>query len=192
MSKNKCGIVKNKKKKVPFNVLSKKGLMAIAISGVMAFSPLMLAGCSNGQDGKNGTNGSTWYSGTEYSPTQGVVGDFFYDTDDFNIYTKTEDGWTLISNIKGPQGEEGEKGQDGITPTITINEDGYWVINGVTTSTKAEGQDGVTPTITINSDGYWVINGVTTSTKAEGQDGVTPTITHQGEEPPLQPHRRPH
>ena len=177
MVKNKNGLEKDKKKKLPFNVLSKKGLAALALAGVMIASPLMLAGCSGeqGPKGNDGTNGSTWYSGTEYSASQGVIGDFFYDTDDFNIYQKTADGWTLISNIKGPQGEDG---QDGITPTITINEDGYWVINGVPTTTKAQGpagengQNGTTPTISINDDGYWVINGDPTDVKAEAINGT--------------------
>ena len=41
---------------------------------------------------------------------------------------------------QGPQGEKGEQGEagkDGITPTISISEDGYWVINGEKTNVKA-------------------------------------------------------
>ena len=57
----------------------------------------------------------------------------------------------------------------GTTPTISINGDGYWVINGEVTSTKATG---TAPTITINGDGYWVINGVATSVRAEAIDGT--------------------
>ena len=56
---------------------------------------------------------------------------------------------------QGPQGEKGEQGEqgipgiqgeagkDGLTPTIEISEDGYWVINGLKTEYKAIGQDGV-------------------------------------------------
>ena len=36
------------------------------------------------------------------------------------------------------------KGEDGATPTIEINEDGYWVINGQATNVKAEGEKGDT------------------------------------------------
>ena len=59
-----------------------------------------------------------------------------------------------------------------MTPTIEISDDGYWVINGIKTDTKAiatdaaNGADGVTPTIEISSDGYWVINGTKTEHKA--------------------------
>ena len=203
MIKNKQSCKKHEKKKTSFQLFSKKRLMGLTIAGVMTASLCTITGCSfiQGSAGKNGSDGATWYSGTEYSEKQGAVGDFFFDTDDFNIYKKTDKGWTLISNIKGPQGEVGETGPqgpagvdgtngmdgtngiDGITPTITINEDGYWVINGIPTDTKAQGQDGangITPTITINEDGYWVINGIPTDTKAQGQDGIngtTPTIS---------------
>ncbi len=53
------------------------------------------------------------------------------------------------------------------SPSVEINEDGFWVINGVVTTTKAQGQDGETPTISISEDGFWVINGVVTETKAQ-------------------------
>lgn len=41
---------------------------------------------------------------------------------------------------QGPQGEQGipgANGVDGVTPTISISEDGYWVINGVKTDFQA-------------------------------------------------------
>lgn len=66
---------------------------------------------------------------------------------------------------------QGAKGEDGKTPEIEINDNGYWVIDGTTTNTKAEGVDGETPTVMINTDGYWVINGVVTNVKAQGKDG---------------------
>ena len=83
---------------------------------------------------------------------------------------------------------------DGDSPSIEINEDGYWVINGEITDVKAQGAQGIqgiqgekgdsgeTPTIEISADGYWVINGEKTSHKAIGTDGsngtngTTPTI----------------
>lgn len=39
----------------------------------------------------------------------------------------------------GPSGAQGEKGEDGRTPTISISEDGYWVIDGVKSTTLAQG-----------------------------------------------------
>ena len=48
----------------------------------------------------------------------------------------------------GKDGEDGEDGEDGLTPTVTISEDGYWVINGEKLTVKAlavDGQNGITP-----------------------------------------------
>ena len=102
---------------------------------------------------------------------------------------------------KGERGEQGVAGKDGKTPTITINAEGYWVINGEVTSFKAtgtdgkngvngkdgkDGKDGQTPAITINEEGYWVINGTVTNVKATGQDGtngVNGTDGKDGETP---------
>jgi len=86
-------------KKLPFNAF-RKGAMTLALAGVMVTAPMMLAGCDNSLDLK----GATFYTGTEYSADKGEVGDFFYDTDDCDIYQKTDAGWTLLSNIKGDTG----------------------------------------------------------------------------------------
>ena len=53
----------------------------------------------------------------------------------------------------------------GQTPVVEIDDDGYWVINGVVTDVLAEGSAKV-PTITVNEDGYLVINDVVTAIKA--------------------------
>lgn len=54
----------------------------------------------------------------------------------------------------GAKGEQGDKGADGVTPTVSINEQGYWVINGEVTTIKAagdNGQNGITPEFKIDS-----------------------------------------
>lgn len=43
---------------------------------------------------------------------------------------------------KGEDGENGKDGKDGKSPTITISDDGYWVINGVKSNVKATGEEG--------------------------------------------------
>jgi predicted CopG family antitoxin len=90
---------------------------------------------------------------------------------------------------EGPMGPEGKPGEDGThgnhgtSTTITISDDGYWVIDGVKTGFKAIGEDGshgTSTTITISDDGYWIIDGEKTGFKAIGEDGshgTTPTIT---------------
>lgn len=62
------------------------------------------------------------------------------------------------------------KGEDGITPTISIDEDGYWIINGENTNIKAKGKDG--SYVTIGNDGNWYIDGVSTGVKAKATDGT--------------------
>ena len=47
------------------------------------------------------------------------------------------------SELQGIPGKDGADGKDGVTPTIEISEDGYWIINGVKTEYKAIGEDGV-------------------------------------------------
>ncbi|MDD4000917.1 MAG: InlB B-repeat-containing protein, partial [Bacilli bacterium] len=75
------------------------------------------------------------------------------------------------------------KGAAGSSPTVEISNDGYWVIDGIKTTTKAvgeNGEDGSSPTVAISEDGYWVIDAVKTSAKAvgeDGKDGSSPKVT---------------
>ncbi|MBQ8761694.1 MAG: hypothetical protein IJZ26_00025, partial [Clostridia bacterium] len=83
--------------------------------------------------------------------------------------------WTELGNIKGGQGEPGEPGTPAVAPTVEINADGYWCVDGESTGVKAKGdngQPGHSPEVTI-VDGYWYIDGETTGVKAEGKDGAT-------------------
>lgn len=88
---------------------------------------------------------------------------------------------TMFASCESLQGTPGKDGVDGVTPTIEISADGYWIINGVKSEYKAigtdgkdgkdgkngtNGKDGVTPAIEISEDGYWIINGVKSNVKA--------------------------
>ncbi len=70
---------------------------------------------------------------------------------------------------KGSDGTNGTNGTNGVSPTIGDN--GNWYIGNEDTGVKAAGTDGKTPTVEINSDGYWVINGTATTVKATGEQG---------------------
>ena len=99
---------------------------------------------------------------------KGEDGDYYLDLTNAKLYgPKTQGAWGEPSlDLKGLPGT------NGITPTIS--EDGYWVINGVKTTTKAQGergQNGRTPVFSI-IDGYWAIDGVKTTTKAQGEQGT--------------------
>ena len=49
-------------------------------------------------------------------------------------------------------GKDGEKGDDGATPTVEIKE-GYWYINGEPTNIPATGENGKTPEFTLDAEG---------------------------------------
>lgn len=111
-------------------------------------------------------------------------------------------GDTGPTGPSGAQGEKGDDGEDGESPTITISDDGYWVINGVKSNVKATGQkgeDGVsiqniektstsgsvdTYTITY-SDGststFKVTNGVDGNQGIQGEKGDTGDKGDSGE-----------
>lgn len=55
---------------------------------------------------------------------------------------KGDTGPTGPSGAQGEKGKDGKDGKDGESPTITISDDGYWVINGVKSNVKATGQKG--------------------------------------------------
>lgn len=77
--------------------------------------------------------------------------------------------------IQGSQGPQGPQGKDGITPTVSINSDGNWVINSKDTGVTAKAD---TVSIEKATDGhqYWAINGNKTSFKVDVEDGSTPEI----------------
>jgi flagellar basal body rod protein FlgG len=77
-------------------------------------------------------------------------------------YSVNSDGHIVVSYSDGTAedlGALGESAANGIE-TITISEDGYYVINGVKTEVYA--LDNI-ETITISEDGYYVVNGIETT-----------------------------
>ncbi|MCR4911927.1 MAG: DUF4988 domain-containing protein, partial [Bacilli bacterium] len=112
---------------------------------------------------------------------------YYSDGSNFTFY--------VINGTNGEMGIQGEKGDDGHTPVITISDEGYWVIDGVSTSkyalglsptiidgwwylgdqplnVKASGDNGHTPNVYINNDGYWEVDGVSTGVFARGSQGL--------------------
>lgn len=111
----------------------KKLVKAIAVLGLTAAMALPLAAC--GEAGKSAYDIAVEHGfvGTEEEWLESLRGP---------QGEKGEQGEQGPQGEKGEQGEQGEAGTPGTTPSITINEDGYWVINGEVTDVKAEGQDG--------------------------------------------------
>lgn len=71
----------------------------------------------------------------------------------------TETNWSTPIQISA---------EDGTTPTVSISTDGYWIINGEKTGTKAQGEK---PTITVGANGNWYVDGKDSGTKAQGEQG---------------------
>ncbi len=179
---------KQKNKSNRFSIL-KKCIVAGSLCFVMAFGCFGLAGCSAGENGKDGKDGSKWFSGIE-TPlnTLGADGDFYLDTDDYILYQRQNGEWVVSMFNFGRPGTNGSNGADGLTPSIAISDDGYWIINGIKTTNKAngadgkDGQNGKSPVISINDDGFWVIDGTLTNVKARGDNGTNGTNGTNGKD----------
>ena len=122
-----------KKRKLIFLMLS-----LICVSALTACNNEHIIGPQGpqGETGERGEDGVSIVS-VDLTSSDGLV----------DIYTITySDGTTsnfIVTNGKnGEQGIQGIPGQDGHTPVITISSDGYWVIDGVKTNTKAQGEQG--------------------------------------------------
>ena len=104
-----------------------------------------------GQNGTNGSNGAPGAAGKDGQdgkslktgagtpdPLLGETGDTYIDTDTWNFYAKTANGWQLLGNIKGANGKDGSNGTNGTdgkdgqtawSNTILPSEHGYVTAN---------------------------------------------------------------
>ncbi len=128
--------------------------MILVISLVLCF----FTACT-GEQGPQGLQGETGAQGApgEKGDT-GAVGNGIAsiaktktegNVDTYTI-TFTDGTSTTFSVTNGEDGADGEQGEDGVTPTIAISADGYWVINGTKTEVKALGVDGTNGSNGIN------------------------------------------
>ena len=93
---------------------------------------------ATGEEGQKGKDGVS-IQNIEKTSTSGSVDTYTITYSDGSTST-----FKVTNGVDGNQGIQGEKGEDGRTPTITISEDGYWVIDGVKSTTLAKGQKGDT------------------------------------------------
>lgn len=68
-----------------------------------------------GAKGDQGKDGATWITGTSAPSTQGVNGDFYLNTSNWDVYQKLSGTWTKKGNILGATGVKGDKGDQGAT-----------------------------------------------------------------------------
>ena len=88
-----------------------------------------------GATGSPGTPGSVLFSGTDQTTASGMVnGDYYFRTDNGNVYKYVSGAWSLQANIKGPQGTQGIQGNTGAT--------GAQGIQGLQGNTGAQGPAG--------------------------------------------------
>ena len=95
----------------------------------------------NGVDGKNGIDGKDGVNGVDGK--NGIDG-----KDGVNGV----DGKNAIDGKDGVNGVDGKDGIDGVTPTISIDTDGYWVVNGQKTTIKA-GENKICKPVTSDIEG---------------------------------------
>ena len=73
----------------------------------------------------------------EKTETNGLI-----DTYTITYTDNTTSTFLVVNGANGEQGIQGLPGENGVTPTISINDQGYWVINGEATNFKAQGDNG--------------------------------------------------
>lgn len=124
---------------------------------------------TQGIPGTNGTNGKTTYLHIKYSNDGGktftsnsgeTVGDYIGTCTDYNLNDPTTVASYTWAKIKGEQGIQGAKGNDGVSPTVSISKSGT-----VTTITITDKNGTHTQTVNDGTNG--------TAGKA-GADGKTP------------------
>ena len=163
---------------IPDASLGKVGDYYLDLSGVNLYgaktaegwgNPISLRGLKGdkGNDGQNGTD----------APVPNIKGGYWYIGEtNTGIKAEGKDGSNGSNGSNGTNGKDGKDGKDGVTPTITINSEGYWVINGQTSTTKAKAE-----TPHIGSNGNWFIGTQDTNIKAQGPKGDTGATGAQGD-----------
>ena len=157
-------MAKDKNKK-PFNVLSKKGLMTLALAGVMVASPFVLAGCGEaGPAGKDGAAGAT-----------GATGKSAYELAVDNGFTGTVQEW--LNSLKGTNGTSSytyvkyanEMPDEDSDILATGTGDYIGIYNGTSETAPTNYNayswykiKGDTPSISFDSEGFIVLDGVKT------------------------------
>ena len=146
-----------------------------------------------GEAGKKGQNGADGKDGDE--GYEGVQGDDAYDAAKNNGFIGSVEAW-----IKSVTGKDGVNGH---SPKVEVNEDGYWVIDGVPTTMRVDGKKYTVTDLELVKDSFTIVIGNAkvptleikyTSTANDGstvvktepinEDKVSPAInfTHVGEQ----------
>ena len=89
-----------------------------------------------------GTNGADGKDGVSIISITKTRTDGLEDTYTITYSDESTSTFVVTNGADGATGIQGEPGADGHSPTVEINQDGYWVIDGVVTEILATGQSG--------------------------------------------------
>lgn len=110
--------------------------------------------------------GSTWFDGAGVpSSGTGSNGDYYLNTSNGDVYRKSAGAWSVVGNIKGPQGDAGADGADGADgPAIELQVsathiqwrvvgDSTWIdLISLSSITGADGADGREVELRVSSN----------------------------------------
>ena len=130
-----------------------------------------------GDQGEKGEDGRGIAS-IDKTATSGIVDTYtitYTDGTTFDFYVTN--GLNSLGDLDGPSNDI--QNNPSVTPSISINDDGYWCIDGVTTDIKARGEDGAN-----GNDGVGISSVIKASTEGlvdtyviAFTDGTTTTFT---------------
>ncbi|MCW9713436.1 collagen-like protein [Aliifodinibius salicampi] len=130
-------------------------------------NPIIVLMGEDGQDGADGEDGTQIHAGSGAPDASvGVVGDFYIDTANQNLYgPKTDNGWGSAIDLNGEDGADGQDGADG--------EDGSQIYSGSGSPDASLGTTGDYYFDTANKDLYGpkTDSGWGTPTNLSGDDG---------------------
>ena len=133
---------------------------------------LALSSCAQGSQGERGPQGEQGVPGQNgqdgvsiisivKTATEGLVDTYTIVYSNGNTST-----FVVVNGAQGEQGIQGLPGRDGVTPSVSISEDGYWIINGEKTTVLAKGLQGEKGT-----DGSSLLTGKGIPSSSLGSDG---------------------
>ena len=147
--------------------VNEEGRLIVTLTGGNQIDLGVLPKGEKGDPGENGRDGAPGENGKDGKDGKGIKTVEKTDTDgltDTYTITFTDDTTTTFTVTNGQNGENGTNGtngtngKDGVTPTVSIDADGYWIINGEKTDVLARGVNGT--------------NGGNGTNGANGQNGV--------------------
>ncbi len=95
-----------------------------------------------GQDGEDGRDGNDGNDGVSISGVSKTSSDGSIDTYTITYSDGSTSTFTVTNGSDGARGIQGEPGEDGHTPVITIGSNGNWFVDGVDSGCPARGDKG--------------------------------------------------